>query len=172
MQNYCKYSIKSHDRYHKIEQGGRNVSATFTKKDRYRRSVDGGNALQLYSNGCGQGIDADGSAAGLIVFEILGVDLIVGVKIAFHIHKKYGDIYEPVPATATFVKNDTDIVEYAAALCSEVELLEIAVFIAHQTGDLIGTGLTRPYTREEQQVANALGVRIQTYGFRSFICRE
>lgn len=108
-----------------------------------------GNALQLYSYGCGQRIDAYCSAARLVVFKIFGVYLVVGMKVALHIYQEYGYIYKLIPAAATFFEDGAHVIEHAAALGCKIELFMVTMLIGHQAGNLIGTGLAGANTRKK-----------------------
>ena len=140
MQNYCKYSIKSHDRCHNIEEGGRNGSATFgiiDSKNQYQSIV----AMHFNS----MAIAVGRASIPTVVrqgwlSEIFGIYLVVGMEVALHIYEKHGDVHQFIPTAATFFEYHTHVIEYASALSGEVELFEIAVFIGYQAGNFVGTG--------------------------------
>ena len=85
--------------------------------------------LQLYSYGCGQGIYAYGSAAGLVVFKIFSVYFIVGLEVAFHVDKENGNVYQVIPAAATFLQYGAHIIKYTPALSRKIILVVVTMLI-------------------------------------------
>ena len=60
-------------------------------------SVDGRDAFQLDSNRRREPRNADRCPAGLIVFEILGIEPVVGGKVLFQVGQEHGDVHQIVP---------------------------------------------------------------------------
>jgi hypothetical protein len=130
------------------------------------------NTLKLNRYGCGQGVNSHGCAAGLIIPEILGIDLVIGLEIALHIYQEGGYIHQLIPAAAAFFEHNAHIIKHRAALCRKVKLQKVTVLIELQTGDLIGTRFAGADTGEEQQVAHPAGMGIQAHRGRSFAGRN
>lgn len=79
------------------------------------------NALQLNRNGCWQRINFNCGSAGLSVFKILSIQLIVHMKVTFHIDEKHCNVHKVIPITSGSLENISHVIEHISALRLEVE---------------------------------------------------
>ena len=103
-----------------------------------------GYTLQFYSNGCRQGIYTYRGATRLVILKILGIYLIVCLEIAFHIYQKHSDVYQFVPAAATFFQYGAHILKNAMALCRKVEFNMVAMLIGSEARYFVAASFARP----------------------------
>jgi hypothetical protein len=102
--------------------------------------------LKLDSYGSWQRLNPNRGAARLIVFKILCVNLVVRLKIAFHVYQEDGYVNQLIPAAAAGLQYGTYIVEDTTALRCEIEVNIVAVLVGLQTWNFVGSCLTGPHT--------------------------
>src|SRR5690606_26541802 len=101
--------------------------------------------------------------------EIVGIDGIKDVEVAFHIDEKHLYIDELIPAASVFFEDSLYIGEDGVDLGGKVEVPEIAVVIELQPGHTrimgVAAGYTRSYAAQEQEIPGSPGQGIQSDRF-------
>ena len=97
--------------------------------------------------------DFDGRAARRIFCEILRPQLVIGLKILFHVRKVDRDIEQVIPGRARGFQNVLHVLEHAVALGFDVIGNDVLISIERDTRDFRAAALARAYAREKQQVS-------------------
>ena len=112
-------------------------------------------------------IDFNCGTTGLRVFEIFGVQAIVGCEIIFHISKKNSYVNHFVPGRTCFFKNYPDIFKYRMTLGFYIIRGNFTVGIQLYSGNYFCSSLSWPHSGKKKQIAHFPGMRISANRFRS-----
>jgi len=126
--------------------------------------LDDCNHLQLDRNGRRESSDFNSGSRGVGLAwagEPLGVHAVVRGEVGLHVGQVAGDVDDPIPRGAGILEDRPDVLEAGAALDLDVIRRDFAIRTERDSGNHFRSALPRPDTREEEEIADALGMRIR-----------
>src|SRR6056297_82470 len=124
---------------------------------------EGRDAFQLYGDGRRQPIHLDGGPAGTLAREVVPIDSIESVEVAFDVGQEDGDVDQPVPAGACGLEHALHVTEYGVALGLDVVVHHAALVVPAQPGYVAAGRVPRAQSGQEQQPPGPAGVGIRAY---------
>src|SRR5690606_3403141 len=102
-------------------------------------------AFQLYRDGGGQGVDAQGGAAGrgVDVGEVPGPDGVVGLEVAGHVGQVHGHVHQVLPARSAGLEHGAHVGEHGVGLGGDVVGNEVPFGVVHVARDGVAGGVAR-----------------------------
>src|SRR6185503_2645100 len=97
-------------------------------------------------------------ARGAIGRERLRVELVERGEVALHVGEEHRDVHDVLPGRTRVLEHEPDVLEHCSRLSFNVVRVDAR--------DRLRSARPRPDPREEQEVADALGVREGTDGLR------
>ena len=91
--------------------------------------------------------------------KIFGIEFIVGRKILFHVGEEHSDIDNVVPARASVLQHEPNVLKHRATLRFDIVTDDIASGIERDAGNFFAAARAGSDSGEKEEIAHAFRVR-------------